>query len=239
MSAKQPSNQPRKWYQSRSDSQIDVTGLVDVMTELGKMTRWGRDVRYTEHLMPRQKIALNLSTTRSFLYIFIGLWIGIPSILIAKIIFGSYAAILMSAVTMGPVIWVLGWMGLNFLQGEGDLWAEGAKRVCLGIAESSIISVFVAVLGILMGLLTRKWLAISWQKLHELMVELQIPTDTKIPWLSQQLGQYINALSQNWIQLFVAAFWGTILCVSIPLAIYAFVRWRENKIRRIVAEKFF
>ncbi len=239
MSAKPaPRNQPLKWYHSKSDSQIDVTGLVDVMTELGKMTRWGRDVRYTEHLMPRQKIALNLSTTRSFIYTHISLWVGVPSIVATYIMLGTIPAILMAFVTLTPVLWVLVWVCLNFLQGEGDLWADGARRVCLGVVQASIISVFVAVFGIIMGLVAHKWLTIGWAKLEEVVVQLQIPIDTKSP-LLVKIANCINILLQDIIQFFMVTFVGTALCVLIPICSYAFVRLRENRIRNEVIEKFF
>lgn len=237
-------------FRSKAEDSAEIESFVDVITELNKASRWGRDRRNNnERLTARQVTALRVASARCSIYCFISLTIAVvTTVTVYYISEGSLLLMVPAAVlTFYPAVTLIHYIVREFLTGEGKLWASGAGVVCQGIFYGALIFLFsLAVLTVVCVLCHQ---LLSTLSSFILRVTNDVVFDvwgTGGTWFGDHvyfLPSVIKTLSalvfEKGFVIALLSFACCLTAVLIPYGIFLFVVWRERRITRIVEELFF
>ena len=228
--------------ESKAEHRAEIAGFVDVLTELDKMSRWGRDRRHTERLTVRQRTMLSMAARRSALYVFLSVWIGVPAVFFAWKLFGPRGAVFMAVVGLLPVAATVTWLTRRLLHGQGQLWAEAAAYVCRGILNASLCFLFANVVLIAFGVLAHRWISSLCAEFSELTVwaleGVDLGLEGKVRAWIAAVRQSGEMLAGDYMVLVIALLAVSVLCVAVPACAYLYVKTTENRVTRRVEELF-
>lgn len=228
--------------ESKAEHRADIAGFVDVLTELDKMSRWGRDRRHTERLTVRQRTMLSMAALRSAIYVFLSTWIGVPSVFFAWKLFGPRGAAFMAVVGLLPVAATVTWLTRRLLHGQGQVWAEAAAYVCRGILNASLCFLFANVVLVALGVLAHRWISAFYAEFSELtawaLEGLDLGAEEKVRGWIAAVRQSGEMLTGDYMLPVIALLAVSVLCVAVPACAYFYVRTTESRVSRKVEELF-
>lgn len=226
--------------ESSAERRADLAGLVDVLTELDKMARWGSDRRHNVGLTVRQRTMLSMAALRSSIYLFISCGLGVASMYLAWRLFGIRGSMVMFFAVMLPAVTTVAWVAVRMSHGEGAVWCQAARRVCLGFFEGATIFVFMNGLLLAIGVLVRRWCMAVWRSIIELLGwALEDGISNNLEWdIVNRLWRAIEIVLNGYGAIVTLLLVVLIVVVLLPCSVYGYIAFKEKHVGKKV-EAFF